>query len=146
MVKTRCVRGPTPARFAMVLVWQSCGKPSTKFPHGGLVEFPYILYAFYLFLYKIRNLWIFQNFLETSHFSEFPQSLEYHRSGRGITFLRFYQIHIDLQHTLKRFSVHFSQGHPSKHWQLEKNCQCCIIFRGPQSGELSYCFRMSSRR
>ena len=38
MVECMCVRGPTLARLAMVLVWQSCGKPSTKFPHGGLVE------------------------------------------------------------------------------------------------------------
>ena len=33
-----CVRGPTLARLATVSIWKSCGKPSTKFPHGGLVE------------------------------------------------------------------------------------------------------------
>ena len=51
MVTCTCVRGSTLARLATVLVllsigntpalrvtWQSCGKPSTKFPHGGLVE------------------------------------------------------------------------------------------------------------
>ena len=38
MVKTTGARGPTLARLAMVLVWRACGKPSTKFPHGGLVE------------------------------------------------------------------------------------------------------------
>ena len=30
--------GPSLAGLATVSVWQSCGKPSTKFPHGGLVE------------------------------------------------------------------------------------------------------------
>ena len=30
--------GPSLASLAIVFVWQSCGKPSTKFPHGGLVE------------------------------------------------------------------------------------------------------------
>ena len=30
--------GPSLPGLANVSVWQSCGKPSTKFPHGGLVE------------------------------------------------------------------------------------------------------------
>ena len=30
--------GPSLASLAIVSVWQSCGKPSTKFPHGGLGE------------------------------------------------------------------------------------------------------------
>ena len=38
MVHSTGVRGPTLVQIDTVSVWQSCGKPSTKFPHGGLVE------------------------------------------------------------------------------------------------------------
>ena len=38
MVKTTCVRGPTLARLAMVLVLEAGGKPSTWFPPERLVE------------------------------------------------------------------------------------------------------------
>ena len=33
---------PSLAGLAIVSVWQSCGKPSTKFPHRGLVECSFI--------------------------------------------------------------------------------------------------------
>ena len=32
------LRGASLAPIHLGSVWQSCGKPSTKFPHGGLVE------------------------------------------------------------------------------------------------------------
>ena len=74
MVKSTGVRGPTLARLAMVLVWQSCGKPSTKFPHGGLVEclyFPNLLYNSSL---KLQNFENFQYFHENSHIFEIDRS------------------------------------------------------------------------
>ena len=32
---TTCVRGPSPAGFAMVFVWHTCGKQSTKFAENS---------------------------------------------------------------------------------------------------------------
>ena len=68
MVKTISVRGPTLARLAMVLVllsigntpalWQSCGKPSTRFPHGGRVECLFIWH--FQFLNFLEFLWNFK--------------------------------------------------------------------------------------
>ena len=56
--------GPSLASLAIVSVlWQSCGKPSTKFPHGGLVECLFI-----------QNLsFSFKNF-KFSHLSIFPRN------------------------------------------------------------------------
>ena len=101
MVTSTCVRGCTLARLAAALVlfslrntpalqlWQSCGKPSTKFPHGGLVECLFVL-TFAIFLFsKLKNFHIFSRFLGNSYFSKFPKIFGYHQSGRGIMFFTF---------------------------------------------------------
>ena len=102
MVTCICVRGSTLARLAMVLVWQSCGKPSTKFLHGGLVECFFIQHISIISFLKIPNFHIFQFFLENSHFSKFPKILKYHQSGRRIMFSIFYHTHVDLQYSLDK--------------------------------------------
>ena len=64
--------------YAPVL-WQSCGKPSTKFPHGGLVECLIIPHTFYLSLKKIANskfLHIFLKFLIFSKFENFRDIMD----------------------------------------------------------------------
>ena len=65
--------GPSLPGLAIVSVWQSCGKPSTKFPHGGLVEclyFPNLLYNPYL---KLRNFEKFRYFSwKSSYFRNRP--------------------------------------------------------------------------
>ena len=49
--------GPSLSGLATVSVWQSCGKPSTWFPHGGLVECAHTNKKY--FFKKIKNLKIF---------------------------------------------------------------------------------------
>ena len=54
--------------------WQTCGKPSTKFPHGGLVECPFLLHSFSKFPTISLNFQIFtsnEDFIEILIFSKF---------------------------------------------------------------------------
>ena len=83
--------GPSLSGLGTVFsVWQSCVKPSTKFPHGGLVECLFIPYIYYPFLLKkIKKSYFFEIFSKILFFSKFLQRLGYHRSGRDIVFSKF---------------------------------------------------------
>ena len=85
-------------------IWQSCGKPSTKFPHGGLVEC-LSSHNFLSSLLKIQN-FIFSIFSEILIFQNFWKSGT-HQSGAGITFY-ILSHHIDLQYTLDKVFCAFS--------------------------------------
>ena len=101
MVTCICVRGSTLARLAMVLVWQSCGKPSTKFPHGGLVECPSIPQLSCLSFWKIqKKSKIIDIFFKILIFSKFLEIWNLMEPMFFITFSSFYHLHIDLRYTL----------------------------------------------
>ena len=53
-------------------IWQSCGEPSTKFPHGGLVECLLIAHTSHL---SISRTHVFFHF-----FSIFPKNLDFFRN------------------------------------------------------------------
>ena len=55
-------------------VWQSCGQPSTKFPHGELVECVFVSTSSYLSVFEVQNFQFFLFFLRNSHFSKFPKN------------------------------------------------------------------------
>ena len=87
-------------------IWQSCGKPSTKFPHGGLVECPFISYFSYLSFLKISKiLKILDIFLKIFIFSKFLEIWNLMEPMFFITFSSFYHIHIDLRYTLDTESL-----------------------------------------
>ena len=100
--------------FPLAPVWQSCGKPSTKFPHGGLVECLFIPHTSYLSLSRNSKFQIFRYFLENSHFFEISGNLEPHGSGAGIVFLHFITFILIFNIRSTRFSVRFLQGHRAK--------------------------------
>ena len=95
-------------------VWRSCGKPSTKFPHEGLVERLFIM-ALPLssrprsFLKK-RNSMKSYFVKENLDFPIWGGNLECHRPGNGIRLSIFQHIYIDLHDTLdKVFCALFSK-------------------------------------
>ena len=91
--------------------WQSCGKPSTKFPHGGLVECLIIPFFSHLSLSRIQNFHIFLFVLGNSHFLNFPKTLSSYSILHFITFSMNLSIHIDLHDTLdKVFCALFSSS------------------------------------
>ena len=93
--------GPSLASLAIVSVWQSCGKPSTKFPHGGLVECLSIPQLSCLsFLKNSKNSKILDIFLKILIFSKFLEIWNLMEPMFFITFSSFYHIHIDLRYTL----------------------------------------------
>ena len=110
------VRGPTLACLAMVWyysplgilllyeLWQSCGKPSTKFPHGGLVECLYIPDILLHSSQKIPKFRKFSIFLENSHISKSIGQVKPHGSGAGIVSSTFYHIYLNLQYILDKKS------------------------------------------
>ena len=93
--------GPSLPGLATVSVWQSCGKPSTKFPHGGLVECLFILSWFcFSFQKNLENSKILDIFLKIIIFSKFLEIWDLIEPMFSITLSSFYHIHIDLQYTL----------------------------------------------
>ena len=153
MVSRICVRGPTLARLATVSVllsigntpalWQSCGQPSTKCPHG-LVECLFISNPFLIMVFFLPSIKI--------------ESFEKYRFSRNFNFLEnteiswtwpWHYVSHSLSH-LCRSSIYALPGFLWVFWKvMHQNLDdsiifgwCVIIFRGPQSGELSYCFRI----
>ena len=68
-----CFTSNITLRDGRILPWQSCGKPSTKFPHGGLVEC--------IFIQNISYCFLFEN-LKFSYFSSFYRKFPYFRNGK----------------------------------------------------------------
>ena len=115
IVETTGVCGPTLARLAVVLVWQSCGKPSTKFPHGELVEFLSLLHISFNFRRNSLKFHVFikiANFLEKKLFFHiFLGRVEPYGYGVGIMFFTFHDIPVDIEYTLdKVFCARFSRS------------------------------------
>ena len=105
-------RGLIGTRFTYAPIWQACGKPSTKFPHRGLVEcdftprFPYrISHSFFKINEFREKIKIFPGKFQ---FFKISGNLEPHQSSAGMFFLTKYHIHIDLQHTLNKVFFAFS--------------------------------------
>ena len=128
MVKTTSVRGPTLARLSNVSVWQLCGKPSTKFPHGGLVEclpiprtsyFPRLKNLFFLFFLEFR---IFHNFQKNRDIISLVVTLRF-------SCLNTFILIFDIRST--RFSLGFLEVHRAKPCQLDQFQQIMYHFAGP---------------
>ena len=117
-------------------VWQACGKPSTKFPHGGLVECPSFFsrsLKFLQFLY-ISNFHKKWRFYWNSHSKNLRCDGTYFFSlpSRALIISK---LIFDIRSTTNL--KHFSSCHGAK--SLHK----FIILCGPKSARLSHCFRIS---
>ena len=69
-------------------VCTSCGKPSTWFPHGGLVEC--LLIKKMKFSKKMKNFEKILTFFKFLNFSKISKNLIYHGPCRGIYIFIFY--------------------------------------------------------
>ena len=112
--------GPSLASLAIVSVWQSCGRPSTNFPHGELDEFLLMSRPFYIFLLKNLKLSFFLFFLEMPIFPKFLEIWNTINLARAFALSDFItSISIfDIRST--RFSVGFLEGYLAEHCQLDK--------------------------
>ena len=131
--------GPSLPGLATVSVWQSCGKPSTKFPHGGLVEC-LLISAFLAFSsWKLKKcfFWKFA-FFQFFGKSATPSIWPWH-----YIFYSLSHLYWSLICALQGFLWVFLKVTHQNLVNSTKFDQCCTIFRAPQSGELSYCFRMA---
>ena len=77
MTKFTDLRGASLTPIHIGSVWQACGKPSTKFPHGGLVECPFFLHPFSKFPTISLNFQIFTKNKISSKFSSFSKILKF---------------------------------------------------------------------
>ena len=103
--------GPSLASLAIVSVWQSCGKPSTKFPHGGLVECLFISHSSELSLLEKRK---FRFFWGNSHFFKILGNLEPHQSAQALYFLKFNTFLLIFNIRSTRFSLRLYILHRAK--------------------------------
>ena len=101
--------------------WQSCGKPSSKFPHGGLVEcLFFILHISYLTFQLVLENFKFSKksrfFLELTSFLKF--SKKWYMIGLVVTlfFIRFIASIFIFNIRSTTFSVGFHEGHQAKPW------------------------------
>ena len=119
-VKVIKSRGALGTGFTYAPVWQSGGKPSTKFPHGGLVECPHHRIHLLYFYFKNPSFFIFPNFfIKLLSFSKFLKiwnliDLALAFAFLGITISIFI---FNIRST--RFSWGFLEGHRSKPCQLD---------------------------
>ena len=110
-------------------VWQSCGKPSTKFPHGGLVECLSIPQLSCLsFLKNSKKSKILDIFLKILIFSKFLEIWNLIDLTLEFTFLEIITSILIFNIRSTRFSVGFLQGHRAKPCQLDHFRVVCHHF------------------
>ena len=136
-------RGALGTGFTYALVWQSCGKPSTKFPHRWLVECLFIQLSSYRVLLQNFKFPYLSDFSKLTYFRNFHKFWDVInldvvlRFSCSNTFILIFKIR------LVRYSVGFLRVHRAKHCELDKILHEFTIFCEPQPGRFSCCFRMA---
>ena len=92
--------GPSLPGLATVSVLEAGGKPSTWFPHGGLVECLLKKIKFSKQIKNLKKILKFLKIFKNLHFFKNFRKLKYHRPGRDIDIFICYWLHINLQDTI----------------------------------------------